>query len=494
MLDTFITVFGSLDAWIYLLIGTAWGLIIGALPGVGSAFAMTIALPFTYAMSLDHALVLLMSMYTAAIEGGSISACLLGIPGTGGNVVTVFDGYPMVQQGKAGLALGASAIASLVGNILGCSILIYVGPKFVDFALKFGPHEMFAVGLWAFVMSVAIAPGNLSRNTIAGIVGVILATIGIDSKYGFPRLTFGSEYLMVGVNLVPAILGIFGVTVVLQSIFEEESLVTSIKQKSYKLSGYRELLSAWIWVVLLGTALIGFIIGIVPGAGSLVATLIAYGVFKKISPHKHEYGKGSYEGIMIAESCGEATHPGDVLTTMVLGVPGEMAMVVLLGAFTLHGVSAGPLLLVKHPEYLQNVFLSILISGTATFLIAWTTMKGWVKAIELPKMYIWPVVILLSIIGAYSLNNSMNDVLIMLGTGVLAFFGEKYGYSKIPLMMGLVLGGIMEDNLRNAFLIDAPMAFFKKPIAMGLLAITIGTTIAFLWLLNPQKDETEKGS
>src|SRR4030042_815909 len=179
MLDTFVTVFGSSDAWAYLLIGTLWGLIIGALPGVGSAFAMVIALPFTYGMSMHNSLVLIMSIYTSAIYGGSISACLLGIPGTGGNVVTSFDGYPMVQKGQAGLALGASAIASEIGNIVGCMILILVGPKFVDFALKFGPHELFSVGLWAFIMSVAISPGNVAKNTIAGGVGVILAPIGL---------------------------------------------------------------------------------------------------------------------------------------------------------------------------------------------------------------------------------------------------------------------------------------------------------------------------
>ncbi len=351
---------------------------------------------------------------------------------------------------------------------------------------------MFMVGVWAFVMSFAISPGNLGKNFVAGVIGILLATIGIDSKYGFPRLTFGSEYLLTGVNLVPAILGIFGVTIVLQSIFEGESLVTSIKQKSLKLSGFRGLKSPWIWVLIFGSTIIGFIIGVVPAAGSLVATLIAYGFFKRVSKNGHEYGKGSYEGIMIAETTNNATHPGDILTTMVLGIPGEMAMVILLGAFTLHGVSAGPLLLVKHPEYLQNVFLSIMISGAATFIIAWTTMIAWVKAIELPKMFIWPIIVLLCIIGAYSLNNSINDVMVMLGTAVLAFFMEKYGYSKIPLMMGLVLGGIMEDNLRNALLMESPMAFFTKPIAMILLVITIGTAVTFIWMLNPKQSETEK--
>lgn len=494
MIDTFITVFGSFNVWTYVLIGTLWGLIIGALPGVGSSFAMVIALPFTYGMSIDHSIVLLISIYTSAIYGGSISACLLCIPGTGGNVVTTFDGYQMTKQGKAGLALGTSAIGSEIGNIVGAGILIFIGPKFVDFALNFGPHEMFAVGLWAFIMSFAIAPGNLGKNWIAGVVGLVLAVIGMDNKYGIPRLTFGSTYLIGGVNLIPAILGIFGVTIVLQSIFEGDDLTHTVKQKSLKMSGFKGLKSPWIWVVIMGSSLIGFLIGVVPAAGSLVAALIAYGVFKKLSPHGHEYGKGSYEGIMIAETTNNACHPGDILTTLVLGVPGEMAMVVLLGAFMLHGLNCGPLLLVKHPEYLQNVFLTIMISGALTFIIAWTTMIGWVKAIECPKMYIWPIVVLLCIIGAYSLNNSINDVMVMLGTGVLAFFGEKYGYSKIPLMMGLVLGPIMEDNLRNALLMDAPMAFFTKPIAMALLVITIGTAIAFIWLLNPQKDETEKGS
>ncbi|MFW6105053.1 MAG: tripartite tricarboxylate transporter permease [Chloroflexota bacterium] len=483
-----LTFYGDTSAWLYLLIGTVWGLFVGAIPGIGSAFAMVIILPFTFTMSLVNSVIILISTYTAAIYGGSISACLLSIPGTGGNIVTTFDGYPMTQQGKAGLALGGSAIGSEIGNILSCLFFIFVIPFFTKFALQFGPNEMFMLALWGFVVSIIISPGNKFKNTIAGIIGGVLSCIGIDPRYGIPRLTFGSARLLQGVSLVPAILGVFAITVILQSVVGEKDLMSVVRQKTPKLSGFKELFDKWIVIVLLGSAAIGFLLGAIPGTGSIVACLIAYAIFKGISPHRNEYGKGSYEGVLVAETTNNATHPGAILTTMVLGIPGEMVMVILLGAFVLQGVQAGPVFAATHQEYLYLVFITIMMAGALIFALAWTSLRFWVRIIQIPKAFLWPIIILTCAVGAYTIRFSINDFLMMMAFGVFGFFAEEHGFSKVPLIMGLVLTPIMESHLQVGLMQGPVHLFFTKPIVIALWVILISTCVLFLRVLRPKRE------
>ena len=241
------------------------------------------------------------------------------------------------------------------------------------------------------------------------------------------------------------------------------------------------------------SSLLGFVIGCIPGTGSLVATLLSYGMFKRLSRRGKEYGTGCNEGVMIAESANNATHPGAILTTLVLGIPGEMAMVVLLGAFTIHGLRCGPMLLVNDPTILYVIFLSIMISGLMTLTLAWTTLKGWVKTIETPKAFVWPVVLFLCILGTYSLRSSINDVLLMSILGTFTYFIERSGFSKIPLIMGMVLGPVMEENMRMALQLSAPYEFFTQPISAGLFVILIITCFLFSWVQKPKKVQDDQG-
>jgi len=471
-------VFSLPETWVLLLVGVLWGLLIGALPGTGSSFAMVLILPFTFWMPMTAAIVILMATYTAAIYGGSISACLLNIPGTGGNIVTTFDGYPMTQQGKAGKALGGSALASFIGNFFAATLLILVGPLYAGYVLKFGPQEMFMVALWGFAVSILLSSGSNLKNLIAGFIGVTIATIGIDPVYGVPRLTFGSRYLLSGVPLLPAIIGVFGISVVLQNITEEKDLVTSVRQQVPKLSGFRELMEPWMWVVLLSSSLLGFIVGMIPGTGAIVACFIAYGIFKRVSKRRDEYGKGCYEGILVAESTNNAVHPGAVLTTIALGVPGSMELVILLGALTLHGLRGGPLLLAHNPEILYTIFLTFMLSGFLMVVIVGLSLRAWTKVIETPKAFLWPLVLFMCIVGTYSISSSIVDVFLMLAIGVLVWWGERRGFSKIPIIMGMVLGPIMENGMRIAIQLAPPHAFFTRPISaviLVMLVVTVGT-------------------
>lgn len=471
--------FASPDAWLLMLVGVVFGTICGALPGVSTTLALVITLPFTFFMPMIHALIVLISVYVSSVYGGSISAILLRIPGTAASIVTTFDGYPMAQQGRAGLALGSAALASFIGTIFTAGILIGVGPLYVDFAMKFGCYEIFMVALWGLILSVLISPGSKLKGLVAAIIGVVLACIGLHTDYSAFRFTFGSPYLMTGVPLLPVIVGLFGITVILQSITTERDLITRIRQQVPRISGFVELLRTQSWIIIGACSLIGFLIGAIPGTGAIVATLVSYAVFSRFSKRRDEYGKGCTEGVLVAETANNAVNPGAVLTTLVLGVPGACELVILLGAFTLHGLRCGPMLLIQYPEYLYTIFFSFIFSGIITFILAWTMLRFWVKMIETPKAYFWPIIILLCLIGVYSVNCLTNDVLVMFGIGVLGYFGERAGFSVIPLLMGFVLGPIMELNLTTALWIEPASAILQKPLALGILLLIIITGFVF---------------
>lgn len=476
--------------WMLLVIGVLWGLFFGALPGLGSTLAMTIILPFTFGMPILDALVILIATYTSAMFGGSYSSILLCIPGTAGNLVTTFDGYPMSQQGKAGLALGGSALSSFFGNTVSALLLMGIWGSYVAFGLKFGPHEIFMMALWGIVLTITVASGNTYKNVIIAVVGFVISCVGIHGLYGIPRLTFGSSYFLGGIPIIPALLGIFGVAIVLQNIAGEKDLMTSIRQQTPRLSGFKAFGGGWIWVLIGSCTILGFIVGAIPGTGALVATLLAYGVFKKVSRRGAEYGKGCFEGVVVAETTNHATHPGAILTTLIVGVPGATEMVILLGAFTLHGLRCGPMLLPQHPEILYTIFLTLMISGFFSLVVTWVTLKGWVKLIESPKAFLWPFILLLCILGAYTTRNNINDVLVMLILGVFTFACERSGFSKIVLLMALVLGPIMEYNLSKALQLTSPYGFFTRPISMGLFAMLVVMVFVFLRGLRTTKERS----
>ena len=479
-MDGIIAMLTNSGMWLFMFIGVIWGLLIGVMPGVGSMLAMAIILPFTFGMSMENALIVLMSTYTSCLFGGAITACLLGIPGTGGNIITTLDGYPMTQQGKAGLSVGIAVLASAIGQWTTSIMLLMLAAPFVAFALKFGPHELFLIALWGFIISVGVTSGNVFKNLVTGCIGIVVSCIGLDPVYGIPRLTFGSSYLLSGVPLIPAIMGIFGFGIVIQNIVEEKDLLSRVRQETPKLSGFRTLFERSIIVIMIVSVVIGFIVGVIPGTGTIVANLLVYGIFKRLSRRREEYGKGCYEGVFIAEASNNAVHPGAVLMTVVLGIPGSSELVILLGAFTLHGLRCGPLLLVHNPQYLDAIFITFMLSAFFSLVVVWSTLRVWVKAIETPKTFLWPLVLLMCIVGTYSIHNEIGDVVVALSLGVLAMLGEKRGFSKVPFIMGLVLGPILEENFRLSLIMLPFHTFFTKPIYIGFWIVIIVTSYIFL--------------
>lgn len=492
MTETFVTVFGSPELFLWIIVGVFWGMFIGFLPGIGSSLAMAVALPVLAGFALEQTIVVLISIYTSAVFGASISAILLNIPGMGGNLVTTFDGYPMTQQGKAGEALGAAAMSSFIGTVLACGLLLVVGPSYVKFVLRFGPHELFVVALWGLCISIACAPGSLIKKSFAACLGFILACIGIDILYGVPRLTFGSDRLLIGVTMIPALIGIFGVYAVLKLAAGEKDLMTAVKQKTPKLTILRVLRRGWTWVIMMISTVLGFVIGVIPGTGAIVASFISYGIFRKVSPKREEYGKGCVEGVVAPETANNAVRPGATLTTLILGIPGAVEMVVILAAFNIYGLPCGPTLLLYHPEILEIIFISFMLAGFFALVATWTTIWGWTKVIETPAAYLWPIILLLCIVGTYSIHNNPTDVLVAIGFGLLAFFGERNGFSRIPLVMGMALGPIIEAQLRSALLLEPPQAFFAKPIAVTLFILLIVMFYVFERVLTTRKI-VEKG-
>jgi putative tricarboxylic transport membrane protein len=474
--------------WLLIIGGTLYGIFMGAMPGLSVTLALALILPFTFWLPVEEAIILLIIVYNSSVYGGSISAVLLKIPGTAASIVTTFDGYPMAQAGRAGLALGISALASAFGAIAAAAILLWLGPTYVNVAIKFGPSAIFMVALWGFVLSIiVITGGKLINNIIIGCIGILLSFIGTEPFYGIARFTFGINYIFNGIPTISAVVGLFGVSTILQDIFESKDLRLRVTQQIPKLSGFKEMLSPGSLLIMLVSTVIGFTIGVIPGTGAIVATLLAYGIFSRFSKNRDNYGKGCPEGVLIAETGNNAVNPGATLTTLVLGVPGSVETVVLLGAFIIHGLRCGPLLLVQRPDFLYIIFESFIVSAFVTLGIAWLTMRIWTKAIEAPKSYLWPVIFLMCMVGVYSINNNMSDVAMMLIIGVFGFFAEMGGFSIVPLVMGLVLGPIMEESLRTVLGIGSPLQMFTRPIPLTLFLMLIVVMVVFEKFLKKPK-------
>jgi putative tricarboxylic transport membrane protein len=480
--------FFNIETWIIMVCGALFGMFFGAMPGLSTTLALALCLPFTFWMSMDNALILIITVYVTSVYGGSISACLIGIPGTAASIVTTFDGYKLTKKGQAGLALGMSALASTIGTLIPAFFLLYMGEPYVNFALKLGPHEIFGLALWGLVLTIIMANDKI-KGVIIAIFGILLACVGITPVIGISRLTFHSSYLETGIPLVGAIIGLFGMSPILQDMADSLNLSVKVTQKVPKLSGFKDLKSLDMWILIIVSSFIGYIVGMIPGTGAIVATFFCYMLFKRILKKGKLLGTGIVEGVAIPEAANNAVNPGAVLTTLVLGIPGAAEMCVLLGAFTIHGLRCGPLLLVEKPEILQIIFFAFIISALLMLAIAWFSLKAWAKAIETPRVFLWPIIFMMCIIGTYSINNSLYDVMVMIVMGFVAFFAEKYGYSVIALLMGLVLGEILETNFRYAMQTGSITKFFERPISLIIIIVIVLMVLCFQYLFKKTEQD-----
>ncbi len=462
-----------------MLIGVILGVIIGVLPGLGGANGIAILLPLTFTMPPTSAIIMLSCIYWGALFGGAITSILFNIPGEPWSVATTFDGYPMAQEGKAGEALTGAFTSSFIGAFFAIVMITFLAPLVAKFALQFGPPEFFAVYLLTFCSFVGMNKGSPFKVISAMMLGFALAAVGMDTVTGQLRLTFGSTELMRGFDFLIAVIGLFGIGEILQSM--EEGL--SFSGKSAKIRA-KVVFETWAklpkyWATSLRSCLIGCWMGITPG-GATPASFMSYGVAKQMSKNKDRFGKGEMEGIVAPETAAHAAGTAALLPMLSLGIPGSPTAAVLLGGLLIWGLQPGPLLFVEKPDFVWGLIASMYLGNIAGLFVVLTCVPIFASILRIPFSIIAPVIIVICAVGAFTVHNAMFDVWLMLGFGVLGYLFKKLDYPMAPMVLALVLGDRAEDSFRQAMLLSQGSLniFFSNYLVGSITALAI---ILLLW-------------
>lgn len=468
----------SVETLFIIFLGSILGIIIGALPGLGPTVGTTLMLPITFGMSPTSAIILLVAIYITAEYGGSITAILLSTPGTTAATATVIDGYALTKKGYPGKALGASLSASTIGGLMTTVVLMFLTIPLMKFALQFGPVEYFALGVFGLSLVASLSGKSLLKGLLMAVFGLLIACVGLDPLTGHPRYTFGSFYLFEGVSLLSALMGLYAISEVFHMFLSKDG---KVKKENRKISKQFITLKEVkrLFPVIFQSGFIGSFVGVIPGAGGSIGAWIAYQQSKRLAKDKNDYGKGALSGVAAPEAANNATVGGALVPLLSLGIPGSPTTAVLMGALMLHGLSPGPDLMKTDADLFYSLIVGMFVTCLFMFVIGRFLTNIWIRIITLPPAIIAPIVLGISVIGTFSIRNLMFDVYIMLGFGILGFFLRKFDYPLAPIVLALVLGDIMESNLRRALLISDGnwMIFFTKPISLVLILIALLTFI-----------------
>lgn len=455
-----------------LVIGVLLGTLVGAVPGITAAMAVALAAGFTLTLDPLEGLAVLLSIYVAAQFGDRVPSILINTPGTPASIATTFDGYPLAQQGKAGIALTSSALVSAAGSFIGLLILIFAAQPIAGIALEFGPAEMFALVVFGMTMMIGVSGGRVVKGLFAGVLGLMLGTVGRDPITGDGRFTFGLNELSSGIPFIAAIVGLFGIAEVFnQMICRHPTLIPAPITQLGKWWPNRAERRQLVKPALIGSG-VGAVVGVVPAAGGDIAGIVAWDQARRVSKTPEKFGKGSLEGLAAADTASTATMGGSLTTTLALGVPGDAVMAVMIGSMIIWGLQPGPALFVDSPDLVYSLAGIMLLATIAALALALVRMRGVVKLLDLPRQYLWAVIITFCMVGTYAVQNSAFDVVLMLVFGVLGLILRRNGFPAGPLVLGLILGPLAESNIRRAFLIDGAASIYTSAIALGLLILS----------------------
>lgn len=460
---------------VLMFLGVFMGIVFGAIPGLTAALAVSLALPFTYGMLPKDGISLLIALYVGGISGGLTSAILLNIPGSPASLVTCFDGSPMAKQGRAGEALAIGVFASLLGGLFSAVALILIAPQLAKVALVFGPWEYFTMGIMGLAVVVSLCSKNLVKGFIGAIIGILIASVGMDPVSGVSRFTFGIWQMDAGLSNLPVLMGLFAFAEIL-------SQLSSLRQKYNILSlkGMRVLpqlkkhFTPFAPTYLL-SAVIGTIIGILPGVGQSTASLLAYNEARQISRHPEKFGTGCEEGVIASEAANNAVCGGALIPMMTMGIPGDTVTAILLGGLVVHGMQPGPLLFSTNKEIVGVMFVTYILSNIAMFILMMLMMKVFIRLLSVPMHYMFPFLLLMCMVGTYTVNNRLFDTWVLFAIGIAAYILVHCGFSLPPIVLGYVLGSIIESNFRTAMIgANGNVGeLLTRPIALGLLAIAV---------------------
>lgn len=457
---------------LFCFVGVLMGTLVGILPGLGPTAAIALLLPVSYHIPPVSTIIMLAGIYYGAMYGGSTTSILLNIPGEAASVITCIDGHQMAKKGRAGPALGIAAFGSFIAGTIGAIGIMLVAPPMAKFALAFGPAEYFALMLMGIVIIIYMSSGSILKDFLTALFGLLLGTIGMDTISGTQRLTFGVLELTDGIGFIPAVMGLFGISEILINV--EQVVVTTLVTE--KVKGLLPNLNDWkesFWPMIRGTVL-GFFIGVLPGPAPVISTYSSYAMEKKLSKTPEKFGTGYIVGVAGPEAANNAASSGAMIPLFTLGIPSNSVIAVLLGAFMIHGLQPGPMFISKYPDVFWATIVSMYLGNVMLLILNLPLIPLWVKVLKVPYAILFPLILVFCLIGVYSLNFSQVEIGLMIGFGVLGYMMRKFKFEMPPLILALVLGPMMESNLRLSLLLSQgdPTVFVRRPISAVFILVS----------------------
>lgn len=490
------------QALLFIIIGVAIGIIFGAVPGLTSVMAVALFLPITYSMSPELGLAVLISLYIGGCSGGLISAILLKIPGTPASMATCFEGHPMLEKGEGAKALGVSIVYSFIGTILSLIALIFIAPPLARVALRFGPHEYFAIALFSLTLIATLSSGSMIKGVFSGILGIAFATVGIAPVDAVVRFGFGKVELNSGFATLTVLIGLFAISEIIKvaenAKKKDDMQIGQVSMKNIKGFGFSMKEFKEQTPNCFRSALLGIGVGILPGIGAGTSNIISYLVAKKRSKYPEKFGTGVIDGLVASETTNNASIGGALIPLMTLGIPGDGVTAILLGGFMVHGIAPGPMLFTSHGKLVYTIFATLLIASIVMLILEFYGLRIFIKLLAIPKHILLPIIFILCVVGAFGLNSRIFDVWTILMFGVVGYMFVKFGIPQAPFVIGFILGPMAETNFRRGLMLsDGKFSgFIMSPISGVFLTLAVVSILwsigSFLWNYKKAKDLQEE--
>lgn len=462
-----------------ITIGVILGIIVGAIPGINDTLLISLLSPVIMFLPSVQGFLILVAIYCAGIYGGSISAILFRIPGTPAASATVFDGYELTKKGQAGKALGTAIICSAIGGLFSVIVLMTISPTLAKVALQFGPPEYFSLSCLGLSIVSTLTSKSLMKGTISVLLGLFLATIGMDPMLGVARFNFGTNFLLSGIQFIPAIIGLFAINEIFYQTVKREKIVMKIENLKIftQLLSLRELKA--LFVTIIKSCGIGTLIGALPGAGATIAAFLSYGEAVRSSKHPEKFGTGILEGVAAPETANNASTGGALIPLFSLGIPGSSTGAIFLTILIIKGLKPGPLMFLQQSQFVYAIFVGMIFANIIMVPFGLFFINAFIRLFQIPEEFLYPAIFLIATMGSFALRSNMLDVWVMLGMGILGYFMRKHGFPEAPLILGLILGPLVEINFRTTLLMfENHYVFFTRPVSGIILTFSI---FAFLF-------------
>ena len=482
LLHSYAAVFTNFQVIFMTLLGAFGGVLLGAIPGMTATMGVALLIPFSFGMDLIPSIGLLLGIYCGGMYGGSISAILIHAPGTPSAAATLLDGYPMTQKGEAGRALSIAMFSSFCGGVIGALVMTFLSPLIADMAMNFGPGEMFMLAVFGLSVIIAISGKSIIKGMISAFFGMLMCTVGLDPTNGIPRfITYSDTSLLEGFQFIPTLIGLFAISEVIAGV---ERIIKGSEKQEHSNEKITNVLPDFatikkIWPNILSGGLIGTFIGAIPGAGGDIAVFVSYGASKSASKHPEFYGTGIPQGVAATESANNGCSGGAMIPLLSLGVPGDAVTAILLGAFIMKGIQPGPMMYISELPTVYNVFAALMLANLCMLIVGCAGVRFFAKIVSVEKKMLYPIILVVSLLGAFSINKNVFDVGVCVAFGVMGWLMNKYEFPLSPILLTLILGPMCEKNFVRFMNIQKGnfFAITTSPIAMGFFLVAVAVIL-----------------